>query len=554
MTYPIPNEALDDRLAIVGSAGSGKTYSASGAVERVLDRKGRVIVVDPLGVWFGLRLLPDGVTASHFNPVIFGGSHGDLPINEHAGALIGETVAGMAESCIIDLSQIGTKNGERRFMLAFLTALYRKTNGEPVHIVFDEADMFAPQKLLDKEGDAAKLLGMMETIVRRGRIKGFIPWLITQRPAVLSKDVLSQADGVIAMKLTASHDRDAIGAWIEGQADKAIGKEILASLPSKQQGEGVVWIPSRGVLNQVKFPVKATFDSSRTPKRGEKKRATNLKALDLGSLREKLAAVEAETKANDPKVLKARIAELQKQAGNMQPIMPDPKALERAELAGYQRGFREASMLVRDGMSVAVANAVNQYRPPEPTSKPTEVLTFDGPITLKDRQHIAKQYAVKPVQANGEWTGPQRRILNSLAFWHGIGHAAPSREQVALVAGYSPNGSAFTNPLGALRAAGQIEYPSPGTVKALVSTGDDIPDGNQAAATLRNVLTGPQWRIVEAALKGDAHREKIAERAGYSPDGSAFTNPLGSLRSLGLIEYPQVGHVALTEWATELLQ
>ena len=49
------------------------------------------------------------------------------------------------------------------------------------------------------------------------RLRGFIPWLITQRPAVVHKDVLSQADILIAMKLTASQDRDAIGAWIEGQ-------------------------------------------------------------------------------------------------------------------------------------------------------------------------------------------------------------------------------------------------------------------------------------------------------------------------------------------------
>jgi hypothetical protein len=36
-------------------------------------------------------------------------------------------------------------------MLAFLTALYKHATGEPVHVVFDEADMWAPQKLLDKE-------------------------------------------------------------------------------------------------------------------------------------------------------------------------------------------------------------------------------------------------------------------------------------------------------------------------------------------------------------------------------------------------------------------
>jgi DNA helicase HerA-like ATPase len=115
MEYPIPHHAFDDRLAIVGTAGSGKTYLASTAIETILRKSHRVIVVDPLGVWYGLRLNPDGVTPSGLNPIIIGGKHGDIAIHEQAGAIIGEAVAGMAESCILDLSQLGTKAAERRF-------------------------------------------------------------------------------------------------------------------------------------------------------------------------------------------------------------------------------------------------------------------------------------------------------------------------------------------------------------------------------------------------------------------------------------------------------
>lgn len=39
--------------------------------------------------------------------------------------------------------------------------------------------------------EADVLLGRVEEIVRRGRVLGFIPWLITQRPAVVSKNVPS---------------------------------------------------------------------------------------------------------------------------------------------------------------------------------------------------------------------------------------------------------------------------------------------------------------------------------------------------------------------------
>ena len=76
--------------------------------------------------------------------------------------------------------------------------------------------------------------------MRHGRVRGLAPWLITQRPAVLHKDVLSQADALVSMKLTSAQDRAAVGRWLEGQADRAEGRRILAALPGLRQGEG--WV------------------------------------------------------------------------------------------------------------------------------------------------------------------------------------------------------------------------------------------------------------------------------------------------------------------------
>ena len=259
-------DALDDRIAIVGTAGSGKTYAAKGFVERLLDSGAQVAIVDLLGVWWGLRASADG-SAPGYPVIVFGGKHADVPITSDMGVALGHIVAREALVCVVDLSDLGSNAARRRFMAAFAQALY-EANEEPLHLVLDEADLWAPQRPIKGwEG----LLGHIEEIVRRGRVRGFIPWLITQRPAVVHKDVLSQADTLIAMKLTSSQDRTAIGAWIEGQADREEGKRrILADLPRLQRGEGYLWAPGREVLQRVRFPAIRTFDSSRAPARGER--------------------------------------------------------------------------------------------------------------------------------------------------------------------------------------------------------------------------------------------------------------------------------------------
>jgi len=245
----LPADALDDRIAIVGTAGSGKTYAAKGFVERLLETGARVAIVDPLGVWWGLRASADGAAAG-FPVVVFGGRHADVPITAEMGAGLGRLIAGQALACVVDLSELGSNAARRRFMATFAEALY-EANKEPLHLILDEADLWAPQRPIKGwEG----LLGHIEEIVRRGRVRGFIPWLITQRPAVVHKDVLSQADILIAMKLTASQDRDAISGWIEGQADRQEGKGILGDLPRLQQGEGNLWAPGRGILECAAFP------------------------------------------------------------------------------------------------------------------------------------------------------------------------------------------------------------------------------------------------------------------------------------------------------------
>jgi hypothetical protein len=575
--HPIPDAALDDRLGFLGMTGSGKTYGAGTVVERVLARRGRAIIPDPLGVWWGLRLLADGKTPSPFEIVIFGGPHADLPLTPHAGALIGETVATMRESAIIDLSQFETAASERRFMLAFLEALYRKTTGEPVHLIFDEADLWAPERIVEKEGEATRLHGMMQSVVRRGRIKGLTSWLISQRPAVLSKSVLSQVDGLVAFRLTASQDRKALGLWIEGQADREAGKAILGRLPEKRQGEAVVWLPQRGILADVSFPPKETYDSSRAPKRGEKRRAVELRPVDLGALKEKLATVEAEVKANDPKALKAKVAELTRELQRAQQNIPknipapDPDAEQRAYEQGYLAGMKRGWQEGHESAWLVIKNTAIEYmerryeiapemgpnwppKMPRPSvgRRPTAG-NGGGPNAKRLPHHRQSHNETKWVESgDGSVTRPQQKILDAIAWMGSLGTDQVPREIVAFLAGASPNSSGYANNLGTLRTAGLIDYPTGGFI-ALTASGrplatppEDAPTHEAIMAKIGEKLPRPQMRILEEASRTypeAVDRDDLAARVEASATSSGYANNLGRLRTLGLITYPSSGKV-----------
>jgi DNA helicase HerA-like ATPase len=140
----LPAKALDDRIAIVGTAGSGKTYAAKGFVERLLEGGARVAIVDPLEVWWGLRASADG-SAPGYPVVVFGGRHADIAITSDMGAALGRIIAREALVCVVDLSDLCSSAARRRFMAAFAEALY-ETNERPLHFVLDEADLWAPQR------------------------------------------------------------------------------------------------------------------------------------------------------------------------------------------------------------------------------------------------------------------------------------------------------------------------------------------------------------------------------------------------------------------------
>lgn len=558
----IPDAALLQHVAIVGKTGSGKTYAAKGLVERLLREGRRVCVLDPTGAWWGLRTARDGKKPG-FPITIFGGERGDIPINEHAGRAVAALLAGGNVPAIIDLSDTWLAE-RRRFAEQFLETLFKSNRG-PLHLVIDEADEFFPQTASD-EG-VRRLQGAVDRIVRRGRIKGFRVMMVTQRPAVLHKNALTQAGTLIAMRLPAPQDRKAVEDWIRGQGDTETGAEVMRTLAKLGQGEGWVWSPEAEILERTRFPRLETFDSSATPDDDAigAEPAKTIAEVDTTAIEAALAESVREAEANDPAKLRRRVAALEAdlEAAQRAPAV-DPEeivAAAKAEAASGTLG------LVRE-MRPTIGEIVSRAETLSAELRSLETL-LEG-IAGRDGAAVnGAALAMALARPVPEWTRPQamngrRRdaggdgelgtphlaILDALAWWASVGIDRPSAAIVAMVAGYSPTGGTFARYLSTLSSAGMIDR----------ERGEIVlrPEGAERATRpasrptlaefhgrLREVVRGsrsmgePHVRILEAMIArgpaGEISAADLAAETGYSAGGGTFARYLSALSSLGLI-------------------
>jgi uncharacterized protein len=286
--HPIPDAALDADIAILGKKGRGKTFTAKGLVERLLQMQRRVLVLDPLCVWWGLKSGADGKSPGFPIP-IFGGPHADIPLHDGAGHVIGELIVSSGTSAVLDMGQMRT--AEQARLTADLLDYLFTHNREPLWLVLEEADAFAPQQPM---GDLTRVLGEVDRIARRGRNFGFRLISITQRPAKLNKDVLTQLSTLVALGVTSPQDRDAVKAWVDGNADREQARVVYDSLAKLPVGEGWIWAPDHEILERVKFPPIKTLDTSKTPKAGDARiTAPVLAEADLAKIAKQIAAIEA---------------------------------------------------------------------------------------------------------------------------------------------------------------------------------------------------------------------------------------------------------------------
>ena len=508
----LPIEAATQTFLIVGKRGSGKTSTGVRLAEQFYKARVPFAVVDPVDVWWGLKASRKGGTG--LGVYVFGGRHADLPLEPTTGELIADVLVEHRISVVLSVKHFSGRERDR-FMGDFAARLFQR-NTEPLHLFLEEAHEVAPQHPYKGE---EQMLHHVRRIWKLGRASGLGGSAITQRPASLDKNITTQAEILVVHRTIGPQDVAAIREWIRYHGER---EDILAQLAMLKTGEAFIWAPDfpEGKpidLQRMKVFPRETFDSSATPKTGERRAEPKaLAQVDLEQLQKRMAATIERAKAEDPRELRRRIAELERELKNRTTIKKVKAAEEQAKtFAELKQEIRLLKVQVRA----------------QPTKTETREIKVTDHAVIE--RAIAKRDAVYDRQ--------MRKLTSGLITIAGLAESLVSKMTLT---------SAEIIPAEKRLATG---------VKPLSETNPYLRGGNSRRLLTRSVESstaiendGATLGKCEAAIlatlaqHGECDMGRLALLSGYRKSGG-FKNSISKLRGLSYLEGPNIGIMRITE-------
>lgn len=528
----LPLELVTESVAILAVKRAGKSYTARKLVEQLHYAGQQVVIVDPKGDWHGIRSSRDG-KGPGLPVVILGGEHGDLPLEPTAGEVVARMVVTQHVSILLDLSDL-RKYQVTEFMTGFLETLYRMKRKEefrtPLMLCVDEADAIAPQKPFDKE---QRMLGAAEDIVRRGGQRGIGIILVTQRAAVLNKNVLTQCGILVLLRTTGKQDLDAVDDWIVKHDRDEERLQVKATIASQPRGTAWVWAPGwpdeHGIFQQVTIGLCDTFDSGATPKPGEQRVAPKTLAdVNLDAFQREMADTIEKAKADDPKELKKQIAELKKELAKkptvevVKPEIREVPVLTGGTLDRIERLLTKVTSLVESDLggiadifkeaAHAIASEIAKTR--SAPVQPRQVILPRAAQVLRPPRTIA---ARTPASSNGSLPLGEQKVLTVCAQYPD----GATREQITILSGYKR--STRDAYIQRLREKGYVDggttvVPTQAGVDALGSDFEPLPTGDELRMYWLARLPEGEQSVLEKLLDvwpEAINRESLEETTGY---------------------------------------
>jgi len=377
VTLPVV-DLLTGRGFITGKSGSGKSNTASVVIERLLDGGYPVLIVDADGEYYGLK---------EEYELLHAGADEECDIQvepEHA-----EKLASLALEqnvpIVLDVSGYLEEDTASELILQVTRQLFTKEKKmkKPFLMLVEECHEYIPEGGgMDRTGE------MLIKVGKRGRKHGLGVVGISQRPADVKKDFITQCDWLCWHRLTWENDTKVVG--------RLLGSEYATAIEDMDDGEGFLMTDWAEDLRRVQFRRKQTFDAGATPGLEDFERP-DLKSVS-GDLVSDLQEITDERERRESELAdlrqeldrkRQRISELERELEDAQDLsrMADEfaQAMMRKADAGYHGGQRE----------------LGEYEGPEPApeAEPEPDETADAADAEEEESDPADERPEDPFEA-----------------------------------------------------------------------------------------------------------------------------------------------------------
>jgi len=345
-------DILTGRGFITGKSGSGKSNTASVIIENLLEKSFPVLIVDTDGEYYGLKeqfeLLHAG--ADEECDIVVSPEHAD----KIAGLALEENVP-----IILDVSGYLDEEEAQRLLTEVAQSLFAKEKKlkKPFLMLVEECHEYLPEG-----GGMTEAGRMLIKIGKRGRKHGLGIVGISQRPADVKKDFITQCDWLVWHRLTWDNDTKVVG--------RILGASYADAIEGLGDGEAFLASDWSGSLRRVQFHKKRTFDAGATPGLEDFERP-ELKSVD-GDLVSELEAISEEQARRESEIadLRQKLDEKDAKISELERELEEARDLSRMADRFAQAMFRTADAPYR-GAGSGEADAT------EPDAGGTDPPTLD---------------------------------------------------------------------------------------------------------------------------------------------------------------------------------
>jgi hypothetical protein len=287
-------EVLTGRGFVTGKSGSGKSNTANVIAEELLKQNFPLMIIDTDGEYYGLK--------EKFELLHVGADEAcDLQINVHHAPKLAQLALEENVPIILDVSGYLDGDEANEIIAETVKRLFMKEKSlkKPFLLLVEEIHEYLPEK-----GGTDECGQILIRVAKRGRKHGLGLCGMSQRPANVKKDYITQCDWLVWHRLTWDNDTKVVA--------RLLSDEKAEEIQDLDAGEAFLVTDWDNLVQKVKFRRKETFDAGATPTLDDFERP-ELKSVGEDLVAELQEISDAEGGISDEELADERVDHLREQ-------------------------------------------------------------------------------------------------------------------------------------------------------------------------------------------------------------------------------------------------